>query len=231
MPNPSPSTAIKPHVVWDWNGTLFADGDLTVAAANVALARFGAGPITRTWWREHAARPIQGTYFRAVGRDLSPTEWRQVQADWIARYTAGLKETALSDGARQALDTFAAQGWSQAIVSMHPLDHVLADVAAAGLTRYFSQIAAPGFDHQGAPKAELLAKHLLDCGIEPDQAVMIGDLPDDGAAASQVGLRAVLVATGDSSRARLEATGLPVVDNLYQAVDLIQALTWPAPPA
>jgi phosphoglycolate phosphatase-like HAD superfamily hydrolase len=50
--------------------------------------------------------------------------------------------------------------------------------------------------------------------------VVIGDTVDDAVAAAHVGATAVLYTGGSHSRATLESVGVPVVDNLAEAVAL-----------
>jgi phosphoglycolate phosphatase-like HAD superfamily hydrolase len=54
--------------------------------------------------------------------------------------------------------------------------------------------------------------------------VVIGDTVDDALAARHVGAAAVLYTGGSNSRASLEAAGVPVVDDLAEAVETARVL-------
>jgi phosphoglycolate phosphatase-like HAD superfamily hydrolase len=211
------------HVVWDWNGTLLADTDLTVTSANAALGAIGLDVVvTKTDWRRHTTRPIRLTYNALAGRDLTDAEWLVVQDVWMGRYLEGFPQVPLAAEAPAALERVRRLGLTQSIVSLHVARELTDHVAARGVAGYFAAVdGAP--DQAGAggtpSKAAMLGAHLKHLGLEPAAVVMVGDMADDALAAQAVGARAVLVATGDTAPERLAATGSPVAPNLLAALD------------
>jgi phosphoglycolate phosphatase-like HAD superfamily hydrolase len=149
---------------------------------------------------------------------------------WLGLYVAGIDRVSLATDADAALTSAAAQGWTQSILSMHRQSELRAHVEAMGIRRFFTAVDGTG-DDVGAgalrTKAELLAAHLNRLGVAPQQTVMIGDMTDDADAALAVGASTVLTATGDTSRARLEATGRPVATTLTEAAALAGSLLSP----
>ncbi|MFD0631376.1 HAD family hydrolase [Catenulispora yoronensis] len=75
-----------------------------------------------------------------------------------------------------------------------------------------------------ARKAEHLADHLRRLRMEPSRVVLIGDSPDDAAAARSVGARVILYSGGFAAAASLRATGAPIADSLIAAVAMIEEL-------
>ncbi|MDR1266324.1 MAG: HAD hydrolase-like protein [Propionibacteriaceae bacterium] len=216
------TTSTPRHIVWDWNGTLLADTLLTLASANAALAALGVtDEVTLERWRELVDRPVRPTYDRLAGRALTDDDWDVVNRVWLACYKSGLSKIGLADDASAALDLVRRRGWTQSIVSLHRCGQLQRDVAAFGLTDRFLEVVgsdqslwASGHDSKG----ELLAARLEALGLDPAQVLVIGDMTDDAVAAQYAGAEAVLVPTGDCSRARLEASGFPVADNLVAAL-------------
>ncbi|MDR1151646.1 MAG: HAD hydrolase-like protein [Bifidobacteriaceae bacterium] len=209
------------HVVWDWNGTLLDDTDLVVACAGTIAARFGVTDLSRARWRSIATRPIRDTYTHLAGRTLTTDEWRAIQRDWLALYTEGFDTASLAPDALYALEAVRDRGWTQSVVSMTPADHLAAHVAARGVDGFLVGIAGthPSAGAGGGrPKSAILRAHLTALGIPAAHAVVVGDNPDDAAAALHVGAHVMLVATGDTSSARLAATGHPVAPNLTAAL-------------
>jgi HAD superfamily hydrolase (TIGR01509 family) len=76
----------------------------------------------------------------------------------------------------------------------------------------------------GALKPDLLALALAQLGVEPSDAVLVDDDPDEVAAAERMGMRAFLVRrTADGAPAAADATGLRVITDLSSLHDLLGA--------
>ncbi|MDR0432995.1 MAG: HAD family hydrolase [Bifidobacteriaceae bacterium] len=209
------------HVVWDWNGTLLDDVDLVVQCASAVAARFGVSDLDRDKWRAIARRPMRATYDHLAGRPLTTDEWRSVQHDWMELYAAGFERAGLAPGAIETLNTIRDRGWTQSVVSTTPVDLLTDQIAARGVDGFFVGVAGthPSAGAGGGrPKSAILRSHLAAIAVPAAKVVVIGDNPDDAAAAVHVGARTVLVATGDTSFSRLAATGHPVAPTLEAAL-------------
>ena len=57
----------RPHIVWDWNGTLLDDVDAGIGALNRMLADRGLPAITRDFYRARFRFPVRPLYFE-IGR-------------------------------------------------------------------------------------------------------------------------------------------------------------------
>jgi D-glycero-D-manno-heptose 1,7-bisphosphate phosphatase len=72
------------------------------------------------------------------------------------------------------------------------------------------------------PEPGLILRACTALGIEPEQAVVIGDIAADMTAADRAGAYGILVPTTMTLRAEVEAAGM-VADDLEQAVDRVLA--------
>jgi phosphoglycolate phosphatase-like HAD superfamily hydrolase len=100
-------------------------------------------------------------------------------------------------------------------------DDLVALVERLGIGRYFVRV--DGLRRSdGGGKAEHLVKHLAALELEPAAVVLVGDSLDDLAAARAVGAGCVLYDGGSHHRHALEATGVPVVDSLTDALAAVQ---------
>ena len=208
-----------PHVVWDWNGTLFDDLHIVVEAVNYGLAPSGVGPITLDDYRRHYTRPVKVFYDRLFGRELSEEEWSRLDTRFHDGYRQLLERADLTADARAALDELRRTGVTQSLLSMFPHAELVPLVDKLGITRYFDRV--DGLQGSpGAVKSGYLARHLaaLVRGEDPDSVLVIGDTPDDATAAVHVGARCVLVDNGAHHRQELESCGVPVVDTLMGAI-------------
>ncbi|GAB2970057.1 HAD family hydrolase [Saccharothrix stipae] len=203
------------HIVWDWNGTLFADNDAVLAAVNRVCAEFGHGAVTLAHWREVFARPIKDCYEQLFGRPLTAADWARLDVVYHAEYRALMHRCGLAPGVPDLLTTLR---HTQSLLSMWFHDELVPLVTRFGLGELFSRVDGLKTAADGGSKAEHLAEHLEAQRLHPSRAVLIGDVADDAEAARHVGARVVLVATGTSSRKVLERTGAPVADSIPQAL-------------
>lgn len=216
----------RPHIVWDWNGTLFHDLDATIRATNAAFAEVGLEPITLEQYRALYRVPVPRFYERLMGRMPTQREWEVMDGLFHHHYKAHLGACDLTEGVRELLHGWHSAGRSQSILSMHGHDELVPLVRGFGIEPHFLRI--DGRDGpSGGTKAEHMVRHLaaLDVhGVHPSTTVVIGDALDDALAARGAGAGAVLYTGGSHSRASLEEAGVPVVDSLTEAVSLAERL-------
>ncbi len=207
------------RVVWDWNGTLFDDLHIVLEAVNHGVSRLGGPVVTLDDYRDHYTRPVKVFYDRLFGREMSHAEWEELDGHFHDGYRALLDRATMRSDAVEALETLRSQGVPQSLLSMFPHHELVPLVARLGATEYFDRIDGL----RGVPgdtKAEYLAAHLskLIGATRPDEVLVVGDTPDDAAAADHVGARCVLVDSGGHHRHELDGLGVPVVESLTAAI-------------
>lgn len=207
------------HLVWDWNGTLLNDFDLTIAATNAMLASYGARPVTREEHRRLFRRPIVDYYAEILARPIGPAEFATLDRLFHAEYDKGLAQCALVAGAVEAMTEWAATG-TQSLLSMWFHDQLVPMVTRLGLAGHFTRIDGLRTGVGGGGKTEHLVRHLDALGMAGADCVVIGDTLDDADAAAAVGARCVLVSGGFTDTDRLAATGLPVASSPREAIRL-----------
>lgn len=203
------------HVVWDWNGTLFADNDAVLAAVNRVCADFGHAAVTLEHWRDTFSRPVKDCYERMFGRPLTAADWARIDVVYHSEYRALMDLCGLAAGVPDRLGTLR---HTQSLLSMWFHDELVPLVARFGLAELFTRVDGLRTAADGGSKARHLAEHLDAQRLHPHEVVLIGDVADDAEAARHVGAHVVLVATGTSSRRVLERTGVPVADSIPEAL-------------
>ncbi|MGW0932688.1 HAD family hydrolase [Streptomyces sp. NPDC002644] len=220
------STAPLPHIVWDWNGTLFHDMDAVIRATNAAFAEVGLSPVTLEQYRALYRVPVPRFYERLMGRLPTEREWEVMDGLFHEHYKTHLPACDLTEGVRELLHGWNASGRSQSILSMHGHEELLPLVRGFGIEPHFLRVDGRQ-GPSGGTKAEHMVRHLAalgDHGVRPATTVVIGDAVDDALAAESAGARAVLYTGGSHSRASLKEAGVPVVDTLTEAVTLAEHL-------
>jgi phosphoglycolate phosphatase-like HAD superfamily hydrolase len=219
---------MRAHIVWDWNGTLFDDLPVVVAASNAAFAEFGIAPLSIEKYRETYCIPILDFYERLMGRRPSPDEWQRMDASFHAHYSARRDACGLTPGAESLLTQWTGTGArSQSLLSMYGHDELVPLVRRLGLERHFLRVDGRDGTSGLTGKSQYLVRHLTALapeGITPGSTVLIGDAVDDALAAAHAGAHAVLFAGGSHARSELERVGVPVADTLAEAVAFAQDL-------
>ena len=209
-------------ILWDWNGTLLDDVELCVDALNRLLARYGYPQrYDRDQYRAIFGFPVQDYYARA-GFYFTRDSFDDLAVSFMGDYIPASESCPLTDGAREALDAFAAAGLHQVILSASPVTTLEHQVAARGVTSYFDRLLGLG-DIYAKSKVELGLRYLQESGFDPARAVMIGDSTHDFEVAQALGVGCVLQSAGHQPPEVLLATGAPVVPGLREAVPLILA--------
>ncbi|RKN17240.1 HAD family hydrolase [Micromonospora musae] len=214
-------TPARPHLVWDWNGTLLNDLSLVIDATNVVFASVGGPSVTTDQHRVRFRRPVAEYYADVLGQAVDEEEFGRLDRIFHEAYRSGLTTCELAADARTAM-----QAWpgGQSLLSMWFHEELVPTVHRFGLTGNFLRVDGLRGGTGGDRKAKSLQKHLAELGVDGPSAVLIGDSIDDADAASAVGGRAVLYTGGFTDPARLRASGHPVADTLTEAVRLARSL-------
>lgn len=208
------------HVVWDWNGTVFDDATLVMAATSHSLVQCGHGPLEPERYRASFRRPIYAFYEAVLGRPLGSGEFEEFDQAFTDYYQAGLPSCSLFNDAHSVFDAVMGYGWSQSLCSMLPHAELVPLVEILGVTGRFVRVDGLRGKRDGR-KEEHLREHLEAIGIDASRTVLVGDSVDDAEAALACGAQSVLVTTGLQAPDDLIRVGVPVVDSLQAALDVI----------
>ncbi|WP_052848394.1 HAD family hydrolase [Streptomyces avicenniae] len=215
----------RPHIVWDWNGTLLHDTDIVLAATNAAFGELGLAPLTLDGYRDAYTLPLPVFYERLLGRAPTAEEWEVTERVFQRRYLALAAGAVLADGAAELLAGWNAAGRTQSVCSLAAHDHLVPLLGRYGIDHYFLRVDGNATGQPAPGKAEQMARHLaaLD-GVLAQDAVVVGDATDDAVAAAHAGAKAVLYTGGSHSRRSLLTAGVPVVDTLAEALEVAEEL-------
>jgi phosphoglycolate phosphatase-like HAD superfamily hydrolase len=211
----------RPHLVWDWNGTLLDDLSLVVSSTNHAFAAVGGRSLDADEHRTRFRRPVAEFYAEILERAVDEEEFGRLDRIFHDAYRMGLTTMTLAADAMTAIKSWPG---SQSLLSMWFHEELVPAVETYGLAGVFTRVDGLRTEVGGDLKAGHLARHLAELGVPGDRVVLIGDSLDDAAAADAVGGGAVLYTGGFTHPARLRVSGRPVADTLVEAVEIAQTL-------
>ncbi|BCP56344.1 phosphatase [Kaistia sp. 32K] len=206
------------HAIWDWNGTLLDDFEITARITIDAMADLGVPGITPEQVRHEYRRPLKAYFSSLLGREADAAALAHLGGRYDILYGERMHAQPLATDAIDALNAIG-QAATQSLLSMAPHAQIDALIDHHDLRGHF--VLVQGFAGTGHPtKHESLLSHCAALDLPVEGCCLIGDTVDDFEAAAAAGMGAILVATGMQSRAKLEATGAPVTGTLREAASL-----------
>lgn len=205
------------HIVWDWNGTLLDDFEITAQFGIDFFNKAGKSGVTFEDVRQHHTRPFSEYLKSLLGREATESELSNFYSGFSEVYEPVMYDLPLAPDAVHALDTINEAGQSQSILSMAPHEELVSLVRHNGIYERFTRV--DGAQDLSKPfKIDALKAHIDGLNVDPAHVCVIGDSIDDYDAAKGLGASAVLVSTGMYAHDRLVATGAPVATSLTGAV-------------
>jgi phosphoglycolate phosphatase len=190
------------HVIWDFNGTLLDDVSCCVDVLATLLAERALPPITTERYREEFGFPVRDFYV-GLGFDLEREDFDRVSRTFIDRYLERIADARAFAGAHEVLRFAAERSLQQSVLSA--MEHtMLGDLLMRYELHQPMRHVRGVSDLRASSKVDVGRALLADLDLPAEAVVVIGDTLHDFETASALGCRAVLVAQGHQTRARLE---------------------------
>ena len=207
-------------VLWDWNGTLIADVPHVVNVNNVVFDAYGYRHTTEEEYRRLFRFPVRD-YYLAYG--VSAEDFPVIAREWNRIYVEGFDQVPLAPHVPETLGRFRAAGFRQVILSASQVDQLRAQVARfRELDGMFNEVLGIG-DVYASSKVQIAKDFLARSGVDPADAVFIGDTSHDAEVAQAIGVKCFLISGGHQMDEVLNGTGATVLRNLKDAADLLGA--------
>lgn len=210
------------HIIWDFNGTLLADVQLSVDADNYVFDRLGLPRITVDDYRSHMTMPVRD-FYAALGIDLSVYTYETIGRLWLGMFNAHAVEVGLVPGALDAVKRFSRAGHTQSVLSASYEPSLLSQCQALGLLPYMRAVNGQS-DESAGRKTAIGRRQLEALGIEGGDAVLVGDMLADAELARELGTSCVLVPWGHNDLGRLNGAGCPVAHSFEELGEIVASL-------
>ena len=196
------------HIIWDFNGTLLCDAQLSVDTDNAVFDMLGLPRITLETYRERMTMPVRDFYL-ALGVNYAVHPYELISRLWLDIFNANAVDAGLVPGVLPVVDALSRAGCTQSVLSASYEPSLRSQCDALGLTARMAAI--DGLEDESARrKTDIGRRQLQRLGLDPRVTLLVGDMVADAQLASELGVGCVLVSWGHNDLPRLLATGLPV---------------------
>lgn len=206
-------------IFWDWNGTIVADVELVVKVNNMVFAARGYRDTSAEEYRRLFRFPVREYYY-----DLGVTEedFPVIAEEWNEGYVRHFDEAPLAPGVVETMRRFKAAGFRQVIISASKQDLLRAQVASfPELEGMFDEVLGLS-DVLAVSKVQLAKDYLARSGVDPADAVFLGDTNHDAEVAQAIGCRCFLISGGhQEDQVLLAAPGATVLTHIEELYPIL----------
>lgn len=208
------------HIIWDFNGTLLNDTQLSLDVDNNVFEKLGIPCITLDDYRNNMTMPVRD-FYPTVGVDYSVHSYETIARLWLDEFNQKAVGVGLVSGALDAIRFFHSQGRSQSVLSASYEPSLRKQCEALGLTPYMTDISGLE-DESASKKTEIGRRQLRELRLEGRDVVLIGDMLTDAHLAEDLGADCILVSWGHNDLKRLLSSGLSVARDFGELEEILK---------
>jgi len=182
-------------VIWDFDGTLADTRPIIEAGMDHALKGLGLPGTVREEWLKYVGLPLE----EGIRRTFNPLGIQEEQVLPVYRSFQHINHEHLIKGFAGMTELLAElhrRGVLQAVASSKRGNPLIRQVAALGWAPYLHPLVTPDEVAHAKPDPESILLVLKILGVDPKDAVMVGDTPFDLDMARRAGVRSVGVGHG-----------------------------------
>ena len=201
-------------VIWDWNGTLLNDVDVSIKTVNGFLASKGLKQLSVDYYRDHFTFPVK-KFYEKIGIQFNRQDFDNMSREFIQYYFENLKNAQLHEGVIETLQLLQDSGVRQFVLSAMEQKRLENSLKAYNIYRFFQAVQGLN-DLYANSKAEAGKKLIRNHTIDPASSWMVGDTLHDLDVAKVLKLHCILFSGGHYSLKRLQNKNAPVVKNFNE---------------
>lgn len=203
-------------LIWDWNGTLLNDLDLSLSTINRLLEKRELPLLTANSYKAVFSFPVKD-YYQAIGFDFGKEDFEIPAREYIDSYNDKVNSCTLHSSATEVLTHFRKLGVRQFVLSAMQQNMLEITLKQQNIFHFFEGVAGLN-DHYAVSKIERGEQLITKYSIEKEKARIIGDTIHDFEVAESLGIRCILIADGHQSEERLKTTNAEIVGSLKDLV-------------
>ena len=197
-------------IIWDWNGTLLDDLELSIKAVNILLKERDLPILTLDRYKDIFGFPVIN-YYEKSGFDFSKEPFEIPARQYVKLYASGESDLKLFPDVIDTLSFFKDNNYRQIVLSAMKEDNLRKMISNAGISHFFDGIFGIK-DNYAREKVSIGKQVVENLDLNPEKCLMIGDTLHDAEVAEQCGFDCILYSGGHVAKQRLETTGFKIVD-------------------
>jgi pyrophosphatase PpaX len=202
--------------LFDWDGTLVDTAEASFRCYVRMFEEMGIAFDRETYARTYSPNWYQT--FRML--ELAEERWPQADERWLAHFAG--EPIDVIDGARELIDALRSRGTATGIVTSGSRERVQRELALHGLAMDACVFGCDVEEKKPHPQALLLALERLQ--LKPEDAVYIGDSPEDIVMARAARVPSIAVPGGYPNREALMASGPDAfAESLHDVLGVLDA--------
>ena len=199
------------YVIWDWNGTLFNDVQISIDTMNKMLeVKEYPQRLDTDLYKSIFSFPVVDYYIK-VGLDFEKHSFDELAQLFIDLYSEVQDSAELFKSVRDVLKYFNSLGLKQSVISVCEKERLYHQISLFDIEDYFDDVIGTD-DNYAVSKADIAKKWFADHELNPDKAVFIGDTVHDYEVARAVGCDSISIADGHQSREVLSVTDAVIIN-------------------
>lgn len=188
------------NILWDWNGTLLDDVQISYGIVAEQMAEYGLKPLSPEELKDYFCFPIK-KYYDDLGFPTDDESFKKIADHFMATYIKRqLEQAEVFSGTRELLSELT--GKQQFIISASEEGLLKDQLSSFQLSNFFKKIYGLS-DSYGVSKYERCAYLLKENGLDPKETVLVGDTSHDAEVAQKSGIKLQLVADGFQKYSKL----------------------------
>lgn len=208
------------YIFLDFNGTIIDDIDLCLSLLNEGLRNQNKKEITKERYKEIFTFPVK-KYYELAGLDFNIESFESMAVKYIKAYQPLSLKCNLFKDITKAFEMFKSKGYHLVILSASERNNLLEQCNHFDIVKYFDEIL--GIDNICAEsKVDIAIKYMKDNNINGNDILFVGDTLHDLEVAEAMGAKCMLVSCGHQAVNVLKAGGVPIIDNVYSLVDILE---------
>lgn len=205
------------YIIWDWNGTLLNDNDLSLQSINSVLGVRDMPLLTMQEYRDIFNFPVK-RYYQDIGFDFKTESFEIVGTEFINLYNRNIKNANLNIDALHTLNVLKTKGVGQSVLSARKAIQLTEEIKIFKIHPFFDYMS--GLDNHYAESKLENGKQLLNkIPIDRNQIILIGDTLHDAQVARELKIDCMLLTTGHQNERQLEQAKVPLISSLLQLLE------------
>lgn len=206
-------------IIWDWNGTLLDDLDLSLESVNVLLKERNIPTLSIEKYKDIFGFPVVDYYVKA-GFDFEKEAFEVPAKQYVKLYAAGASELKLFPDVVDTLTFFKENNYRQIVLSAMKDDNLKLMIHNAEISHFFDGIFGIK-DNYAREKVSLGKQVVENLKLNPAECLMIGDTLHDAEVSEQCGFNCILFSGGHVSKQRLETKGKKIINSLSELKQIV----------